>query len=231
MGMFSDPYASRPEERVRAEHAERRARMVALIRERGVSDPRVLDALGRVPRHEFVPPAEQLEAYADRALPIGDGQTISQPYIVALMTSAVDVTAESRVLEVGTGSGYQAAILCELAAHVTTIEVIAAHARIASELLAALGYANVECRTGDGHAGAPDRAPFDAIIVTAAPDVVPAALLDQLAIGGRMCIPVGERPTEQRLLRIVKHADGSTSAEAIAPVRFVPLVRGVRGDG
>jgi protein-L-isoaspartate(D-aspartate) O-methyltransferase len=225
MGMFSDLPGSRPEERARDEHAERRAGMVALIRERGVTDARVLGALGKVARHEFVPPPEQAEAYADRALPIGDGQTISQPYIVALMTSALELKPEARVLEVGTGSGYQTAILCELAAHVTTIELIADHARTACERLAAVGYTNVECRTGDGHRGAPDRAPFDAIIVTAAPAAVPDELLDQLAAGGRMCIPIGERPAEQVLLRIEKRADGSTCTEVIAPVRFVPLVR------
>lgn len=201
-----------------------RERMVALIVERGVRDPRVLAALRAVPRHEFVPPPMRDEAYADRALPIGGGQTISQPYIVALMTEALELTPRSRVLEIGTGSAYQTAMLCELAEHVTTIEVLPELARRSRELLARLGYANVECRTGDGSCGAPDRAPFEAVIVTAAPERVPAALVEQLAVGGRLCIPVGAHPSEQRLLRIVKRADGSTASESLAAVRFVPLI-------
>jgi protein-L-isoaspartate(D-aspartate) O-methyltransferase len=204
--------------------ADEREQMVALIVERGVREARVVSALREVPRHAFVPAALAAEAYADRALPIGSDQTISQPYIVALMTQALELAPHSRVLEIGTGSGYQTAILCKLAAHVTTVELRPELAQRAREDLERMGYTNVECLGGDGCGGAPARAPFDAVIVTAAPSRVPPALLDQLAIGGRMCIPVGEHPSEQRLLRIVKQPDGSTTSEAIAPVRFVPLV-------
>jgi protein-L-isoaspartate(D-aspartate) O-methyltransferase len=202
-----------------------RERMIELVVERGVRDARVLAALRKIARHEFVPPHELDEAYADRALPIGGGQTISQPYIVALMTEALALDSSSRVLEIGTGSGYQTAILCELAADVTTIEAVPGLARAANESLTRAGYSNFECRTGDGHDGAPDRAPFDAVIVTAAPESVPRALVDQLAVGGRMSIPVGAHPSEQVLLRMVKQPDGSTIRETLAHVRFVPMVR------
>jgi protein-L-isoaspartate(D-aspartate) O-methyltransferase len=199
--------------------------MVRLIVQRGIREPRLLAALRQVARHAFVPIGLESEAYADRALPIGEGQTISQPYIVALMTQALELTPGSRVLEIGTGSGYQTAILCELAREVTTIELWPELSREASALLAELGYTNVECRVGDGGSGALDRAPFDAIIVTAAPDRIPRALVDQLAIGGRMCIPVGDTPPDQRLLRIHKQADGSTTSAVLASVRFVPMLR------
>jgi protein-L-isoaspartate(D-aspartate) O-methyltransferase len=204
--------------------ADEREQMVALIVERGVRDPRVVAALREVPRHAFVLSAFSDDASSDRALPPRPEPTISQPYIVALMTQALDLEPHSRVLEIGTGSGYQTAILCKLAAHVTTIELRAELAQRARDDLARMGYTNVECQSGDGCIGAQARAPFDAVIVTAAPQRVPPALLDQLAIGGRMCIPVGECPSEQRLLRIVKQSDGTTTSVAIAPVRFVPLV-------
>jgi protein-L-isoaspartate(D-aspartate) O-methyltransferase len=206
----------------------RRERMVDLVIERGIRDPRLLAALRKVARHEFVPPEAIDEAYADRALPIGEGQTISQPYIVALMTEVLELAPNSRVLEIGTGSAYQTAILCELAAHVTTIESVPELARAAKQRLERAGYTNFECRTGDGHEGAPDRAPFDAVIVTAAPESVPAVLVDQLARGGRLCVPVGPTPTEQALLRVVKRPDGTIASETIAHVRFVPMLRGVR---
>jgi protein-L-isoaspartate(D-aspartate) O-methyltransferase len=205
-------------------------RMIALIVERGVRDERVLAAMRKLPRHAFVPAGERDEAYADRALAIPGGQTISQPYIVALMTQALDLTPESNVLEIGTGSAYQTAILCELAGRVTTIEVLPELAEAAHARLAGFGYSNVECRVGDGHSGAPDAAPFDAIIVTAAPEEVPDALIDQLAIGGRMCIPVGATPSEQRLLLLRKRAADSVESEALAPVRFVPMVGGSSGN-
>jgi protein-L-isoaspartate(D-aspartate) O-methyltransferase len=217
-----EPSESEPRE---SEIEVARERMIHLLVERGIREPRVLAALRKVARHAFVPEHLQDEAYADRALPIAGGQTISQPYIVALMTVALDLAPESRVLEIGTGSGYQTAILCELAAHVTTIEVSPDLARAACERLARAGYTNVDCLTGDGYQGAPDRAPFDAILVTAAPDVVPSALIDQLAVGGRLCVPVGARPTDQVLLRIVKRSDGTTSSETLASVRFVPMIR------
>jgi protein-L-isoaspartate(D-aspartate) O-methyltransferase len=199
-------------------------RMIALIAGRGIRDERVLAALRQVPRHAFVPFELQDEAYADRALAISGGQTISQPYIVALMTESLELTPESRVLEIGTGSAYQTAILCELAGCVVTIEVLPELAHEAHERLAQFECANVACRTGDGHAGAPDAAPFDAIIVTAAPELVPRALIDQLAAGGRMCIPVGAIPSEQRLLRLRKCPDGTIERTDLAPVRFVPMI-------
>ena len=205
--------------------------MIELIIERGIHDARLLAALRAIDRRDFVPPAVGAEAYADRALPLGHGQTISQPYSVALMTQALELTPQSRVLEIGTGSAYQTAILCSLAEHVTTIEAEPALARDARELLARLGCENVDCRTGDGHAAAGDRAPFDAIIVTAAPRDVPRALIDQLSIGGRMCIPIGEHPSRQRLMRIVKRPDGSVASEALAAVRFVPMIGGAPIDG
>jgi protein-L-isoaspartate(D-aspartate) O-methyltransferase len=214
----------RPNQVLATARSAERERMVRLIVERGVADPRLTEALLKVARHEFVPHALQTEAYSDRALPIGEGQTISQPYIVALMTRALDLTPRSNVLEIGTGSAYQTAILCELALHVTTIEVRPELSRSACRLLAQLGYANVECRSGDGSSGAPDRAPFDAIIVTAAPERIPPALIDQLAVGGRMCIPVGGSPAEQHLLRIQKRSDGTITREVLAPVRFVPMI-------
>jgi len=222
----ADDSASALEERRAA-----RERMIEVIRERGIHDARLLAALRSIDRREFVPPAMRDEAYADRALPIGHGQTISQPYIVALMTQSLELTPQSRVLEIGTGSAYQTAILCELALHVTTIEAEPVLAREARAVLARLGYDDVECRMGDGHAGAADRAPFNAIVVTAAPREVPRALIDQLAVGGRMCIPVGDSASRQRLMRIVKLADGTVSSEALGAVRFVPMTGGTTIGG
>jgi protein-L-isoaspartate(D-aspartate) O-methyltransferase len=213
-----------------ARHAAREA-MVELIVARGIHDERVLAALRAVDRREFVPLAVRDEAYADRALPLGHGQTISQPYIVALMTQSLELTPQSRVLEIGTGSAYQTAILRKLALHVTTIEAEPTLALEARAMLARLGYDDVECRTGDGHIGAADRAPFDAILVTAAPREVPRALIDQLAVGGRMCIPVGDSASRQRLMRIVKLADGTVASEALGAVRFVPMTGGATIDG
>jgi protein-L-isoaspartate(D-aspartate) O-methyltransferase len=185
----------------------------------------VLRAMGRAPRHEFVPPAMASQAYANRPLPIGEGQTISQPFIVALMTELANPGPSSRVLEVGTGSGYQAAVLAEIAAEVDTIEIVEPLARRAAETLARLGYQNVRTRIGDGYRGWPERAPFDAIVVTAAPDHVPPALVAQLKPGGRLVIPVGPQSAVQELLVIEKRADGRTTETRKLPVRFVPLVR------
>ena len=203
--------------------ATERARMVEeQLRARGIRATGVLAAMNRVPRHEFVPPAHQREAYEDHPLPIGFDQTISQPYIVAYMTEAAQISREERVLEIGTGSGYQAAVLAELAGEVYTIEIIPELADGARSVLRKLGYTNVQVRAGDGYAGWKEHAPFDAIVVTAAPDHVPQALVQQLAVNGRMIIPVGTGEQEMRV--ITKTARGVTEERTI-PVRFVPLVR------
>jgi len=186
-------------------------------------DPRILTALGKVPRHEFVPKEKLADAYLNRPLPIGHGQTISQPYIVAIMTDLLDLTPQSRVLELGTGSGYQAAILAELVAEVFSIEIIEALGQEAKARLQRLGYKNVQVRIGDGYYGWPEQAPFDAIIVTAAGSHIPPPLLQQLKPGGKMIIPVGSRFMTQQLLLISKHSDGHISNQQMLPVRFVPL--------
>jgi len=187
-----------------------------------ISD-RVLDAVSKVPRHEFVPAGLVGAAYQDRPLPIGYGQTISQPYIVALMTELAAVGADDVVLEVGTGSGYQAAILSHLAKQVYTIEIVEPLAREAAERLERLGLNNVEVKAGDGYAGWPAHAPFDAVVVTAAPAQIPAPLIEQLAPGGRLVIPVGPRGATQYLTVVEKKADGLTTERKVIPVRFVPL--------
>ena len=190
---------------------------------RGAIDARVLDAMRKVPRHEFVPGVQKRLAYRNRPLPIGAGQTISQPYIVALMTDLLELGAGDKVLEIGTGCGYQSAVLAELAGKVHSIEIIGNLGHAAKLTLARLGYGNVETRIGDGYAGWPDAAPFDAIIVTAAPDHIPPALIAQLKPGGRLVIPVGT--LAQELMVVRKDADGRTLNETIVPVRFVPLTR------
>ena len=191
----------------------------------GKADPRVMEAMGRVRRHEFVPFAMVPYAYENRPLPIGEGQTIYQPYIVALMTDLARLKKDDRVLEVGTGSGYQAAILAELVANVHSIEIVPSLAATARERLARLGYRNVEVVTGDGYAGIESRAPFDAIVVTAGAPHVPPALVRQLKPGGRMVIPVGDAGAIQQLTVIEKRADGTTTTRQVIPVRFVPLTR------
>ena len=210
-----------------APHSERdfavqRRRMVAeQIRARGVHDARVLRALLAVERHRFVPAPLRAEAYTDRPLPIGSGQTISQPYVVAVMTELAGVEPGERVLEVGTGSGYQAAILAELAREVYSIEIVPELAARAAALLAELGYRNVHVETGDGYRGWPDAAPFDAIVVTAAPPSVPPPLLEQLAPGGRLVIPVGEG--EEQVLEVWEHTPAGVRVTRKFPVRFVPM--------
>lgn len=184
-----------------------------------------LASIGAVLRHEFVPQALRQEAYRNYPLPIGAGQTISQPYIVALMTDLADVSRDDTVLEIGTGSGYQAAVLAELAGHVYTIEIIDTLGRRAMQALERLGYDNVTVRIGDGYAGWPEEAPFDAIVVTAAPDQVPQPLIDQLKVGGRMVIPVGRENSVQTLQLLIKGASGELEVTDIIPVRFVPLTR------
>ena len=206
--------------------AAARERMVAeQIAPRDVRDPRVLAAMREVPRHLFVPPDLQRRAYDDGPLPIGHDQTISQPYIVALMTQLARPASGDRALEVGTGSGYQAAVLSRLVSHVYTIEIVEPLARDAEQRLKKAGYTNVTVRAGDGYAGWPDMAPFDIIMVTAAPDRVPAPLLAQLKPGGRLVVPVGPVAAVQELQLIEKDNEGRTRTTRVAPVRFVPLVR------
>lgn len=191
---------------------------------RGITHRPTLAALRAVPRHRFVPADQQAEAYEDHPLPIGHGQTISQPYIVAFMTAAVAVKPGDKVLEIGTGSGYQAAILAAMGAKVFTIEIIPALAERAAATLRELGYDQVNVRTGDGYRGWPEAAPFDAIVVTAAPDTIPPALLAQLAEGGRLVIPVGPRLGGQELTLVTK-TQGTLHYRSLLSVRFVPFTR------
>lgn len=188
-------------------------------------DADVMKAIATVPRHEFVPEAFAEQAYDNRPLPIGEGQTISQPYIVALMTDLARVNASSVVLEIGTGSGYQAAVLGEIAARVCTIEIIESLGRTAAATLHRLGYDNVTVKVGDGYAGWPEHAPFDAIVVTAAPEQVPQPLLDQLKAGGRLVVPVGEQGASQSLQVIEKDNTGKLTTVDVLPVMFVPFTR------
>ena len=192
------------------------------LRARAISDPRVLDAMLRVPRHEFVPEPYRAHAYEDHPLPIGDGQTISQPYIVALMLESLQLAPNDKVLEIGTGSGYVTALLAELAAQVFSIERHAALAENARNVLTALGYANVQVITGDGTLGLPTAAPFDAILVSAAAPDLPSALLAQLRDGGRMIIPVGSENSQQ--LQFIRMVNGRPVISIREAVRFVPLV-------
>jgi protein-L-isoaspartate(D-aspartate) O-methyltransferase len=207
------------------EHQKLRERMVERqIAARGITNAQVLGALRSVPRHRFTPDHDPSLAYDDRPLPIGHGQTISQPYIVARVTALVRPDSTDRVLEIGTGSGYQAAVLATLADSVYTIEIIPELAASATRRLRRLGYDNVVVRTGDGFKGWPARAPFDAIVVTAAPETIPPPLLDQLADGGRMIVPVGPTGGTQTLTLVTK-SDGAITKQALAPVRFVPFLR------
>ncbi len=205
--------------------AASRQRMVERdLKGRDISDPRVLAAMAKVPRHQFVPSHLVSRAYDDTPLPIGHGATISQPYIVALMTQAAMVQPGMRVLEVGTGSGYQAAILAELTDQVFTIELVPELAQAATDRLARLGYAQITVKAGDGYLGWPDQAPFDAILVTAAAPEVPPALKEQLKDGGRLIIPVGPVFGPQYLLKLTKQGN-TFKEEVITPVAFVPLVK------
>jgi len=220
--------AEAPQQPAKAEAArpspldQARRRMVeSQFRARDISDRRVLEAMGKVPRHEFVPKRFQDEAYDDHPLPIGHGQTISQPYIVALMTQLAAPKPQHRALDIGTGSGYQAAVLSLLCKEVYGIEIVPPLAEAAQKRLADLGYKNVTVRCGDGYRGWPEHAPFDVIIVAASPDHVPQPLVDQLARGGRLVLPVGGYP--QQLTVIEKQADGSIRRTLAAPVMFVPM--------
>jgi protein-L-isoaspartate(D-aspartate) O-methyltransferase len=204
--------------------ADDRAAMVQTqLAARDITNQGVLDAMGRVPRHEFVLKSWVDRAYEDRALPIAHGQTISQPYIVALMTQLANPKAGNRVLDIGTGSGYQAAVLAEMGAKVWSIEIVPELAGEARARLKRLGYKAVEVRAGDGYRGWPEHAPFQAIILAAAAPEVPAPLIEQLAPGGRLVIPVGPEGRLQELLLVTKEADGSTTRKTIAPVVFVPM--------
>ena len=205
--------------------ASQRAGMVReQLLPRGISHPGVLDAMGRVPRHALVPEALRSQAYGDHPLPIGLGQTISQPFIVAFMTQALEPRPSDRVLEIGTGSGYQAAVLSTLVAQVYSMELLEPLARRAEGDLRRLGYRNVRVRCGDGFKGWPEEAPFDAIIVTCAPEQVPQPLVDQLKEGGRMIIPVGTREAQELIL--LTKREGQLQRRAVLPVRFVPMVPG-----
>ena len=195
---------------------------------RDIADTRVLEVMGRVPRHQFVPASEQEEAYHDHPLPIGHGQTISQPYIVAFMTEALDPKPTDRVLEIGTGSGYQAAVLAELAAEVYSIEIVEPLAKQARQTLDRLGYRNVQVKAGDGYQGWPEHAPFDSIIVTCAPERVPQPLIDQLKEGGRIIIPIG--PAGYQELVLLRKHGGKLEQHAVLPVSFVPMTGEVKGN-
>ena len=210
-----------PQQRER-DWASARAAMVSdQLRARDVSNPRVLDAMSRVPRHLFVPEPLRADAYGDFPLPIGHGQTISQPYIVGFMSQALEIQPQHRVLEIGTGSGYQAAILAELAKEVYTIEIVTPLADRARSTLVGLGYTNVRIKAGNGYLGWPEHAPYDRVMVTAAPDDVPRALVEQLRVGGLMAIPVG---TVEQELRILRRTDTGLETLRTLPVRFVPMV-------
>ncbi len=207
--------------------AAARARMVQQqIEDRGVKDARVLKVMREVPRHLFMPEEVRHLAHEDQPVPIGRGQTISQPYIVGFMTELLKVAPDSNVLEIGTGSGYQAAVLGRLANHVYTIEIVPELAAWSTAVLKKLEFANVTPRLGDGYKGWPERAPFDRIILTAAPPEIPKALIDQLKPGGRLVAPVGRSVWEQELVVIDKSADGKLNRRSVLPVRFVPMVPG-----
>ena len=210
------------ERRLMVDEIETTAASVAEVTGVGKFDPRVLKAMVEVPRHEFVATEQAGVAYKNRSLPIGHGQTISQPFIVALMTDLLHVKNSDKVLEVGTGSGYQTAILSVLVREVYTIEIVPELGNAARRVLERLGYTNVESKIGDGYQGWAEHAPFDAIIVTAAPDHVPSALVQQLKPNGRMVIPVGD--VTQDLMVITKKPDGTTTSTTVVPVRFVPLI-------
>ncbi len=210
-----------PEDQIDSYSDDRQQMVARQLAARDITDQRVLDAMERVPRHQFVPTALRHRAYQDSPLPIGSGQTISQPYIVALMTQLVDPQPHHKALDVGTGSGYQAAILAELVKHVYSIEIVESLANDARKRLQSLEYQNITVRHGDGYHGWKSEAPFDIIIVAAAPDEIPQALIDQLAPGGKLVIPIGTR--FQNLLLVEKDLDGNVTDQNIAPVAFVPM--------
>jgi protein-L-isoaspartate(D-aspartate) O-methyltransferase len=209
-----DPFAAERERMVRDQ-----------IASRGIKNPAVLQAMRMTPRHAFAPREVRPFAYEDHPIPIGYGQTMSQPYIVAFMSEALDVRKEHRVLEIGTGSGYQAAILSVLAKEVYTMEIVPELARSAAETLKLLGYTNVFVREGDGYQGWPQKAPFDRIVLTAAPPELPQILVNQLKPGGRLLAPIGRTVFDQEILLVEKASDGRISRRSLIPVRFVPMVK------
>ena len=217
----SDNYEEARRKMVRAIEAD--VRETSLYINKKSLDPRVMSVMGRVERHRFIPPAEQSRAYANQPLPIGHGQTISQPYIVALMTDLISVDPEDKVLEIGTGSGYQTAVLAEMGAEVFSIEIIGPLASKAAKRLQESGYDRVKTRQGDGYYGWEEEAPFDAIMVTAAAGHIPPPLIRQLKPGGVMVIPVGSRFMVQQLVLVTKDGAGAITTRQILPVRFVPL--------
>jgi protein-L-isoaspartate(D-aspartate) O-methyltransferase len=224
-------YAETGRPPVFAERIKERRRMVATqIEARGIADSRVLQAMRTVPRHAFIPDSQRSMAYADHPLPIGHEQTISQPYVVAFMTEALALDANSVVLEIGTGSGYQAAVCAEIAREVYSIEILEPLAKSAIEVLAKLGYANVHVRVGDGYYGWPDAGPFDAIIGTAAAMEIPQPLIEQLKPGGRMILPVEGEYGFQHLILLMKDDRGQLHRDAVMPVRFVPMIGRGRGS-
>jgi len=223
---FSLPVISDCSAEMSLDYQTARLRMVEeQIEARGVKDARVLEAMRTVPRHLFVPESRRSMAYEDFPLPIGEGQTISQPYIVAVMTELLELSADDRVLEIGTGSGYQAAVLAEIVKEVDSIEIVPGLGNRAKALLEELGYDNISVRIGDGYEGWPGKAPFDAVIVTCAPEAIPQPLIDQLKEGGRLIIPVGPAGAVQELVRGVK-VDGELRTKDVFSVRFVPMVKG-----
>ena len=224
----SSPPVPDPVTRLEGRYAQERLEMVRFIASEGVTDSATLEAMRAVPRDQFVPPELREHSYADRALPIAEGQTISQPQIVAFMTQAIRPRPGLRVLEVGTGSGYQAALLSHIGCRVHTIELVQALADSARARLDRLGYGDVEVRHGDGWLGWPEAAPFDAILVTAATEKVPSALIDQLAPGGRLVIPVGREDRVQWLTLIEKDERGDLRRRSMLPVRFIPMRRDLR---
>ena len=217
-----DPYADK--RRRLLDEIEQDARDTAFWTGRKAFSGRTMAAIAAVPRHEFVQPGDEVVAYINRPQPIGHGQTISQPFIVALMTDLLDLNGTEKVLEIGTGCGYQAAVLSRVAARVHTVEVVEELGRAAGDRFKRLGVDNVYVRIGDGYAGWPEEAPFDAIIVTAAPARIPDALIRQLRPGGRMILPVGRAHARQTLTRVVKTADGRVRTEPVLSVAFVPMV-------
>lgn len=208
------------EQKAAQDFEQQRRNLIVQLQSQGINSKTVLDAMLKVPRHEFVPSSQRHMAYQNRPLPIGHDQTISQPFIVGYMTEAASVAPGEKVLEIGTGSGYQAAVLAELAREVYTIEIIPELAEGARSVLRELGYKNVQVKTGNGYEGWPEHAPFDAIVVTAAPDEVPQALVNQLALRGKMVIPVGS--TFQEMVIITRDESGVVERRTI-PVRFVPM--------
>ncbi len=227
--LFLPPLLAAPAEPIRDYTSLRREMVEAHIRGRGIVDQRILRAFDQVERHLFVPGKYRHLAYQDTPLPIDEGQSISQPYIVAIMTHVIAPDAAKRILEIGTGSGYQAAILAELVNEVYTIEINEKLAASSKNLLLKLGYKNISFKTGDGYLGWPEQAPFDGIIVTCAPDMIPQPLIDQLAPGGRMVIPVRYASSVQDLILIEKTAYGRLKRTNLMPVQFVPLIRGRNG--